>query len=155
MRPSISPLREKRQSTQMLVIPSHFPQKRCPALKITLYFLLLIVPLPHPSSYKSLSFCTAPWSILLVARLDTEQIMNGLVKPTRSSNLPGWILFFLTKVKLRLASCSVYLIDRYMLSMLSLKEDKTHTLLFFFNLYFINKLERNFKKIDQGIPRER
>ena len=57
--------------------------------KISLSFLSLIAPLPHPSSYKSLSFCTTPWSILLVARLDTEQIMNGLVKPTRSSNLPG------------------------------------------------------------------
>lgn len=47
----------------------------------------------------------------------------------------------------------MYLIDRYMLSMLSLKKIR-HTLLFFFNLYFINKLERNFKKIDQGIPRK-
>lgn len=70
----------KRQSTQMLVIPSHFPPEKVSCLKITLYFLLLIVPLPHPSSYKSLSFCTTPWSILLVARLDTEQIMNCLVE---------------------------------------------------------------------------
>ena len=59
-----------------------------------LSFLLLITSLPHLPSYKNLPCCTTLWSSPLLARWDPAQFMNLLIKPIRSSNLPGEILFF-------------------------------------------------------------
>lgn len=61
------------------------------------FFLSLIAPLPptHPpfSSYEIFSLYSTLWSILLVSIWDTAQFINCLIKPVRSSNVFGWILF--------------------------------------------------------------
>lgn len=50
-------------------------------------FLLLRMPLPHPSSYENLAFCT-PRSALLIAEWDAVAgSMNLLIKPIRSLNV--------------------------------------------------------------------
>lgn len=47
---------------------------------------MLITPLPYPSAWKSLSFCTSPWRTVLVDRWEASRIMNCLIKPIRSSH---------------------------------------------------------------------
>jgi len=47
-------------------LPS-FDLKKMSWPKNILSFLGLVASLPHPSSYKNHSFCTTPWSALLVA----------------------------------------------------------------------------------------
>ena len=76
--------------------PSWFllPKRKFPGLKIILSCLLLIVPLPHSSSYKNLPFPTTPWNISLPDGRDTAWFMNHLIKPIRSSHLLSRILFF-------------------------------------------------------------
>ena len=71
-----------------------FPwKKKTPWPKIILSSLLLILiaPLPHPSSYKHLSFCTVLRSALLHTRWMLPWSINHWIKPIRSSNLLGWI----------------------------------------------------------------
>ena len=48
---------------------------------------MLIVPLPHHSSYKNLPFCTTSWRALLVVRSDAASFMNHLITLIRSERL--------------------------------------------------------------------
>lgn len=76
-----------------------FPPRRCPGLKIILpFFFLIITPLPHPSSYKNLTFCTTSWSALLVTGWAAAQTMNHLINPIRSLDLLNEILMGYYKI---------------------------------------------------------
>ena len=91
--PSSSP-RGRRGNLHDKTLAILFPPKsRYPGLKIILSFLLLIAPLSYPSFYKNLPFYTIPQKDLPVARMDDVWFMNCRIKPIRSSDLLGWILF--------------------------------------------------------------
>lgn len=58
------------------------------------FFYLANNSLAHPTSGKSLSFCTAPWSTLPVARQDAAWFTNHWVKTTGSFCWLNSVLFF-------------------------------------------------------------
>ena len=88
----VGPLHPPEEEAIYVVKPLPFPRhptspkRRYPGLKIMLPFLLRIAPLPYPSSYKNLPFCTTPQITIVVAGWDADQFMNRLIKPTRSPN---------------------------------------------------------------------
>ena len=71
-----------------------FPSRRkthWPKIILSSLQLILIAPLPHPSSYKNLPFCTVLQSSLLYTRWMLPWSINHWIKPIRSSNLLSWI----------------------------------------------------------------
>lgn len=69
--PPTPPLRARRGNrlVKFLLFPASTTGKDVLASKS---FILLIVPMPHPSSYKNTSACTAPWNTLLFVLWDAD-----------------------------------------------------------------------------------
>lgn len=75
---SIAPQVEEASCVIKILVLS-FLLKRCPSLKITLPFLLLLVLLPRPCAYGTLRFCRAPQSAHLLVGWDGVRFMNCLI----------------------------------------------------------------------------
>lgn len=80
-------------------LANSFPLKK--PWKIILSLRLLITPLCHSSSYKSLLFCTTWRRALLAAGWDAVWFKNHLRELIRDSDVLSWVLFFSKSVAMR------------------------------------------------------
>lgn len=74
-------------------LPVPFPPKKMMSWPKNYPFLSLTAPVSHPSSYQKLPFGPDPQRTLPAAGRHVAQCIKCLIKPIRSSNLLGWILF--------------------------------------------------------------
>ena len=91
-----SPLPPKRRGNVPAKTLDFSSPKRCPGLKIILSFLLLIIPPPHPSSYKNISFLLKPLEDPPRCYRRCCSTHESLNKANQALNLLGSILFFNT-----------------------------------------------------------